>query len=106
MERLAYWSDVMSEEMELFTEDVPSYENVCIWVFADGEVADWQILYALPKGYGISCCFDYYVEEHFDELQSRYIATPIGGDIEELCIKNGWILLGKDESMCLYERKY
>jgi len=104
VERLAYWKDVMQTHMEIKEEELPSYENVCIWVFTDGKMADWQILYSLPKGFGISCCFDYYVEENFATLQSRYVATPMGGDVEKLCIENGWKLLGQDGSMSLYQR--
>ena len=104
VERLSYWQEVMQTHMEVETDNVPTYENVCIWVFTDGKMADWQILYALPKGFGISCCFDYYVEENFADLQSRYVATPMGGDVEKLCIENGWELLAQDGSMSLYQR--
>ncbi|SHJ14022.1 hypothetical protein [Pseudobutyrivibrio xylanivorans] len=40
-------------------------------------------LYAIPSGFGINCCIDDYVREHFDELNSKYIAYRAGGDLDD-----------------------
>lgn len=49
-------------------------------------VTTWQLLYALPPGFGISCCTFDYVTENFDFLRSRYVYVVQGGIIEEKCI--------------------
>lgn len=105
--QLAYWEQTFDEKLSLDREDAPDYENVAIWVFSDkvGEeyqLTDWQIFYALPEGFGISCCYDWYVTENFEALQSKYIATPTGGVIAQMCEENGKELIGIDEKVCFY----
>ncbi len=118
------WEEIFDEELQLYAENVPNYENVVIWVFSDtveqdgngtGAVSDsdksagtsmltdWQILYGLPEGFGISCCYDTYVLENFESLRSKYITIPVGGRIQALCEEKGLRLLGQDESVCVYE---
>lgn len=104
------WEEIFKGELELQTEGVPNYDNVVIWVFSDeltdtGEtvLTDWQILYALPKGFGISCCYADYVEENFADLQSKYITIPAGSRLAQLCQDNGKKLVGEDERVCVYE---
>ena len=67
-------------------DNVPNYDNVIIWVFAASVedagqtrsvLTDWQILYGLPEGFGVSCCYDTYVLENFDTLKSKYITIPV-----------------------------
>ncbi len=110
-EQLAYWDEIFQKEMVLCKENVPNYDNVVIWVFSDVidtgsesqiKLTDWQILYALPEGFGISCCYDTYVSEHFDELQSKYITVPVGGRLHQMCEERGLYCLGRDESVCVY----
>lgn len=106
--RYEYWQKAFEEGIELDLSDVPSYKNAIIWEFADnvnGEsiVTDWQMLYALPSGTGISCCWEY-TDDHFDDIKCRYISAPSGGDIEELCIANGYRCIGRDERLCVYAR--
>lgn len=106
------WEKILEKELVLTEENVPNYENVIIWVFADtvndsrGErnvLTDWQILYGVPKGFGISCCYDTYILENWDSLKSRYITIPVNGRIQKKCEEDGLRLLGSDESVCVYE---
>lgn len=104
------WEETFASELVLETEDVPNYDNVVIWVFSDelvsGEgsvLSDWQILYALPKGFGISCCYADYIQENFEKLQSKYILIPAGSRLEQLCKSSGKRLIGADERVCVYE---
>lgn len=105
------WEDIFHRELVLETENVPNYDNVMIWVFSDtvtkegkeqAVLTDWQVLYGLPSGFGISCCYDTYVAEHFGTLQSKYIAIPVGGKLQALCEERGLYCLGQDQSVCVY----
>ncbi|MCD8326679.1 MAG: hypothetical protein LUC90_08395 [Lachnospiraceae bacterium] len=99
----------MTAGMVLETEDVPSYDNDVIWVLADssedGEwlVTDYQILYGLPAGYGISCCYADYVLASFDELQSKYICTAVGGQIDLLCQGRGLEVVAQGMNAVIYQ---
>ena len=42
--------------------------------------------------------------EHLTELQSKYIATVSGGEIDELCSAEGYEEIGRDADMVLYCR--
>ena len=64
----------------------------------------WQLLYALPKGFGISCCMPDYVMEHFDTIQSRYLCVVPGGPVEEKCIRAGYEKITEQENAVLYQR--
>lgn len=90
VQEIAIWRDVFADNLILQTEEIPNYENVIIWTFKDQvegetELLDWQVLYALPEGFGISCCMDEYLIDNFDSLQSKYIAVPIGGILQGMC---------------------
>ncbi|MBR4084584.1 MAG: hypothetical protein IKK33_09935 [Lachnospiraceae bacterium] len=106
------WAGIFEKELHLDIEEVPNYDNVVIWVFSDtvGEgasrkvvITDWQVLYGLPAGFGVSCCYDTYVLENFEQLKSKYITIPTGGDIQSICEEKGLRMLGQDESVCVYE---
>lgn len=107
--QLAQWEDIFAQHIRLEREAVPDFENVVIWVFAD-ETPDgmvntsWQMLYALPEGCGISCCMREYVKDNLDSLQSRYLATVAGGEIDRLCAAAGYAELGRDGQTVLYQR--
>ncbi len=106
--RYTYWQQAFEEGIELDLNDVPSYKNAIIWEFADEvdgiqNITDWQMLYALPVGCGISCCWEY-TDENFDSIQCRYISAPTGGDIENMCIDAGYICVGRDDRLCVYAR--
>lgn len=104
------WEEILEEQLTLETENVPNYDNVVIWVFSDELTADgstvltdWQILYALPEGFGVSCCYADYVAENFDTLRSKYITIPAGSELEQLCIEKEKQLVGADERVCMYQ---
>ena len=108
-EQVEYWQDIFSENLRLDTENVPSYRNVIIWnlgdVTAEGhQYLKWQLLYGIPEGFGVSCCERAYILEHLTELQSKYIATVSGGEIDELCSAEGYEEIGRDADMVLYCR--
>lgn len=102
------WGEIFARNLEL-SDRVPSYDNVVIWVFSDrvgdGHVVEkWQLLYGLPQGFGISCCEGDYVTEHLETLQSRYLAVPPDGVLDEMCRETGYRELGRDADLVLYER--
>ena len=106
--RYEYFRSAFDEGIKLDPASVPSYDNAVIWEFrdiVDGEsvTTDWQMLYAVPSGTGINCCFDYSYD-NFDDLKTRYISAPSGGRIEERCIEAGYRLVAKDERFCVYAR--
>lgn len=108
VQQLAYWDDIFDEKLVLKTEDVPNYENVVIWVFSDkvdGEyqITDWQILYSLPEGFGISCCYDDFVAANLELLQSKYVTVPAGGTLAQMCEATGKVLIGNDGNVSVYE---
>ena len=102
------WGVRFDNVLELTGENVPNYDNVVIWVFneqsAEGETMKWQLLYALPEGYGISCCQKDYVLEHLEELNSRYVAAQNGAEVDLRCAAAGYEELERDEDMVLYRR--
>ena len=107
-EREAYWSEIFDRECILQTKDVPNFENVMIWVFNDqveGKTVQtpYQMLYQLPEGFGISCCFADYVQNHTEELQSRYLAVAAGGEVDRLCRDANYREIGRDEGLVAYE---
>ncbi len=100
----------MAENMPLVTENVPTYDNDVIWVAADysadGEewlVTDYQILYGLPAGFGISCCYADYVTASFDVLQSKYLCTVAGGTIDGLCQERGLTVVAEGLNAVVYQ---
>lgn len=108
-EQVESWQQGLRNELILEEQEVPNYDNVVIWVLGDntptGRVSSkWQILYALPAGFGISCCEGEYVAEHFDVLQSKYLATVAGGEIDKRCQEAGLRRIMCDADMVLYER--
>lgn len=103
-----YWQEIMEANLSLNREGAPNFDNVVIWTLkdtaAEGEtLTEWQMLYALPKGFGISCCELTYVTEHFEDLKCKYIAAVPGGSVEEKCIESGKQLIGHSQGMVLYQ---
>ncbi len=110
-QEIAYWEEKLGDQMTLQKEEVPGYENVIIWVLSDeipgeegAKMTRWQALYAVPDGFGISCCDQDYVMTNFTELQSRYIATVSGGKIDEMCRDAGFRELGRRAETVIYGR--
>ncbi len=110
------WREVLTDTLTLNMAETPSFENSVIWLFRDQCVGEsrenvsqeyknvkWQLLYALPEGFGISCCEKEYILEHFGELQSRYIAVLAGGEVDEKCREAGYTEWNRDEDMVLYQ---
>lgn len=101
--------EALADQLVLERENVPNYENAVIWVFDDvvngtNVNTAWQLLYGLPEGFGINCCRGNYIIEHFDSLQSRYLVSPAGGEIDTLCRGAGYRLLYRDRDVVFYER--
>ena len=106
--RYDYWEKAFAEGIEIDKSDVPSYKNAIIWEFGDkvddkDVVTDYQMLYALPSGTGISCCMEY-TADNLDKVQCRYIAAPAGGRIDKLCAEAGFKEIGRDERLVAYAR--
>ncbi len=108
-EQLAEWEELFDIKLELQREsNVPNYDNSVIWVLQDetseegaGHAA-WQLLYALPEGFGISCCTPEYVADNFEGLKSGYLAALPGSRIDEMCIGAGCREIGRDEELVIY----
>lgn len=103
-----YWQDIFAEECTLERDQVPSFENVMIWVFndqVDGEMVltPYQLLYQLPEGYGISCCYTDFVTAQYDQLQSRFLAVAEGGVVDKLCQQKEAREIGRKEGLVVYE---
>lgn len=107
--QVEYWQDIFTEQLSLREENVPNYDNAIIWTFSDttpegGVIFKWQLLYGLPKGFGISCCEPDYIVENFENLHNRYIATVSDGVIDVMCRDAGYREIGRDADMVVYER--
>ncbi len=108
VEQGTYWEEIFEKECVLDTENVPSFDNVMIWIFNDKvgdsyELTPYQMLYQLPEGYGISCCYAEYVTENIDELRSRFLAVAVEGEVDLLCQSRGLREIGRDEGLVVYE---
>lgn len=107
---LAEWQEVLEEHLAVDKEHVPGYENVIVWTYSDeieGEpiYTTWQLLYALPEGFGISCCMSDFTLENIGALKSHYLIGPMGGELQALCEAAGYRELHNDGEMILYEIK-
>lgn len=108
VEGMEAWEDAAGQYLVL-EEAGPNYDNVVIWVYAEelpegSRYTGWQYLYALPAGFGISCCTAEYVAENFDSLRSRYLCMVPGGSIEERCVRAGYEKIVGNEYAVLYRR--
>lgn len=108
------WQEALGEVMTLTPEEKPGYGNVVIWAFSDSReretgdstqiLSDWQLLYGLPEGMGISCCMPEYLVQNFQELQSRYLFTLSRGELDRMCEEAGHEELWRDGDAVLYQR--
>ena len=104
---IAQWEELLAEEMVLDEEAGISYDNTIIWTLWDA-VGDtrlamkWQELYAVPKGFGINCCDEYYVKDHFNALKSKYLAIIADGMLEEMCTEAGLDEIGRSKEVIIY----
>ena len=102
-------TNTLADKMVLCTEQVPNFENSVIWVLNDKlpegyQSTRWQALYGIPEGFGISCCYPDYVNDHFDTLKSRYIALPTLGELDTKCREAGYTQLYSDSEITFYQR--
>lgn len=104
----------LKEELEagmvLQVEDAPSYENAIIWTISDtvdGSYMEtfWQHLYALPSGFGISCCSDGFVKYNFESLQCRYLLVPCGGELDHMCLEAGKTEIARTDKTVFFDLK-
>lgn len=107
-QRSTYWEQIFDQECQLTLEKTPNFDNVMIWIFNDKVGEDWaltpyQMLYQLPEGFGISCCYADYVKENIDVLQSKYLAVAAGGEVDLLCQSKKLQEIGRDEGLVVYE---
>ena len=103
-----YWEQVFEEKQIGVTGSI-GYENTVDWIYLDlvqNEIVEtrFEELFALPKGMGISCCGKNYILENYDELKSKYIAAPCGGEIDALCASNDCVEIGRSEDVVIYAR--
>lgn len=103
------WGRHFGDLLVLEREETPKFENVVIWTFGDtvdgvSVNTQWQLLYALPEGFGISCCMPDYLVQNFGSLKSRYLLSPAGGEVDALCREAGYRVLYRDNDTILYER--
>lgn len=108
LEWMQYWEDVFQEEMSIESTDVPNYDNTVIWVLSDNKkeepavLVDWQALYGIPKGMGISCSTNRYVNDNIEHLKSRYIVTLSEGTVDENCKQSGFVEIGRKGNVVAY----
>ena len=105
-EKTDEWQRAFEENIDV-KEDTLGYDNVIIWDFYDtkdgvGQPIKWQYLYMIPKGMGISCCDPEFVKNNMGTLQSKYIVTLTGSEVDSLCEQNGKELLHRDEELSFY----
>ncbi|MDR0964340.1 MAG: hypothetical protein LBM60_06970 [Clostridium sp.] len=110
-DRQKVWEEIFEDRLELTTNQVPSYQNVVIWAFEaqtpEGrKQLDWQILYALPQGFGISCCMYEYLDTQKSDLQSRYIAVYANSTLDEFYQQAGYEEIGRIGDSVVYDRLY
>ena len=107
-ENVTAWKEIYEKE-NVSLSDNTGYDNTVIWVFIDyvddkQVVTEFNGLYALPKGFGISCCSPDYVLTYFDTLESKYIFTYDGALVAEKCEENNYRIVGKYGNSVMYER--
>lgn len=107
-EKITYWEKAFSENDVEASEEC-SFANTVIWTLTDvcndkTEIVNHRNLFALPKGFAISCCDYGYVAGNFENLQSRYIAVYPNGEISKLCVENGYEEIGHTSDCAIFKR--
>ena len=114
-EEVSYWEEVFLEKQIAVSEEI-SYDNTVVWVLTDvknpedgkeavSEVTAFGELFALPRGFGLSCCVREYVISHMDELKCGYLATTNGGEIDGMCAERGFTEIGRSRKLVIYKNK-
>ncbi|MCM1191826.1 MAG: hypothetical protein NC389_05285 [Acetatifactor muris] len=108
-EQLAEWEETFEIKLELNRESgVSAYDNTVIWALQEETPEEglsytgWQLLYALPEGFGISFCTPEYAAENFDALESGYMAVLPGDSLDRMCADAGYREIGRDEALVIY----
>lgn len=106
-EDLESLADQLQQNMEL-TDNGPNYENTVVWALwdsVDGETVttDFGAFYMIPQGFGINLCDGGFMAAQMGHLQSRYIATTPGGDIEKECQEEGGEMIGECQTLVVYD---
>lgn len=112
VEMMEHWNQVFEQEVSLELEQVPNYENVIIWVLSDSKgegesqvLVEWQPLYAIPEGMGISCCYSDFVLDNIGQLKSKYIATSADGRVDKACQEAGFYEISRRGEVVVYRTK-
>ena len=107
-EKIAFWKDTFEKESMTPTGE-RGYDNTIIWVYYDHDdagkmvVTDYNSLYAVPAGMGISCCMPEYVLPNIDLLKSRYIATDTRGRVAKALEEEGLTPLAVRGELAVYK---
>ncbi len=88
-------SDALDEVMPL--SDNP-WDNTIVWTLT----APFNELYALPSGYGISCCYDDYILSYFDMVQSKYVAVRVGETTDSFLQQYGFEIIANCGEVNIY----
>ncbi len=107
-EEALVWEEIF-DKIELNEDGQPSFENTMIWTFSDemdGQVVymSWHHMLQAPAGIGISCCDMGYLENNWENLNSRYITVLAGGKMDQKCNESGYEVVGQTEDKILYKR--
>lgn len=60
--------------------------------------------YFVPQGMGINMCSNAYILDNFYDLNSRYITTNIGSEVEEKSIYSGYEVVASSKNTNIYKR--
>lgn len=88
----------LTQAMEL-TDDV--WDNTVILPLT----INWDDVYAIPAGFGLSICYDSYIVEHADDLMCRYVLAYADSEIDLLAQKKGWQLLATYSTSKMYQTR-
>ena len=106
--QIEYWESTFEEKNIKASKEI-SYDNTLAWVLTDnvggeGVVTDYDELFSIPEGMGISCCNQMYVINNFNSMKCKYIASVSGGDIDKLCKEAGFSEVGRTSKLVIYQR--
>lgn len=98
----------LSENIIIDQDHSSSYSNTMIWVFSDNvNGVDTRVefgqFYAIPEGMGLDLCYGQYVLDNIDDIQSRYIGTVPGGDIDILIRGLGKKVIAQNKYLVVYQ---
>lgn len=95
---ITYWEHAFAEKNVTLSDSI-GYENTLIWCNAN-----YNELYAIPKGMGVNCCLTAYVMNNFSELKSKYIAISSGSELDNMCRDSGFFEIGRTQQVVIYQR--